>query len=283
MVFTSDQVPAELPSLVARLRTRFEEGLMVKLNLPRPEEVRVFAEACAQLRGLELTDEAYDLIGRRKISSFREVKGIVRQLHLHAGEGQVEADVVVTALDGLDVDQPTIVGASPRSDMRETEPEPVKTGIHWFEGEQAEEEAMELLNSRVWAEVSVLAISPWQYDTASQWFVEPGPEQYLHLSESEEETEGVVRPGRLFIEVFRSIVDFVATHQDEQVSVHIGSLEQIVLFNGIGQTMRFLMELGDLTKQQGVEVSLVVRGGFLAQGDLEILRMAVDRLARSSG
>ena len=80
VVLTSDRVPADITDLEARLRSRFEGGLVVPIQSPdRPLRERLFARFLADA-GLQASDEVLRALGEPAVQSVREIIGVVTRL-----------------------------------------------------------------------------------------------------------------------------------------------------------------------------------------------------------
>ncbi|MBI3567315.1 MAG: ATP-binding protein [Gemmatimonadetes bacterium] len=80
IVLTSDRTPAEIPDLEARLRSRFEGGLVVPIQAPdRTLRQRLFARYLADA-GRPADDALLTLLADQPVQSVREIVGVVNRL-----------------------------------------------------------------------------------------------------------------------------------------------------------------------------------------------------------
>jgi chromosomal replication initiator protein len=75
LVFTSDRPPSELADLEARLRERFECGLVVPVDPPSPEAREVILRKRMLHDNLNLADDAVSELAQRVSSSIRALEG----------------------------------------------------------------------------------------------------------------------------------------------------------------------------------------------------------------
>jgi len=79
IVLSSDRPPKELDTLEPRLRSRFEWGMIVDVQLPDLETRMAILTTKAQEKGLFLSREVIEFIARNAKSSVRELEGILNQ------------------------------------------------------------------------------------------------------------------------------------------------------------------------------------------------------------
>ena len=80
VVLTSDRVPADITDLEARLRSRFEGGLVVPIQSPdRTLRERLFARFLAEA-GRAADEDVLRLLGEHPVQSVREIIGVVTRL-----------------------------------------------------------------------------------------------------------------------------------------------------------------------------------------------------------
>ena len=80
VILTSDRVPADITDLEARLRSRFEGGLVVPIQSPdRALRERLFARFLADA-GHPADDELLRVLGEHPVQSVREIIGVVHRL-----------------------------------------------------------------------------------------------------------------------------------------------------------------------------------------------------------
>lgn len=80
VVLTSDRPPSEIPDLEARLRSRFEGGLVVQIQVPdRTLRLRLFARYLADA-GRAADEALLDVLAEQPVKSVREIIGVVNRL-----------------------------------------------------------------------------------------------------------------------------------------------------------------------------------------------------------
>ncbi len=80
VVLTSDRVPADITDLEARLRSRFEGGLVVPIQSPdRALRERLFARFLADARR-DASEDLLHALGEHPVQSVREIIGVVTRL-----------------------------------------------------------------------------------------------------------------------------------------------------------------------------------------------------------
>src|SRR4051794_13595446 len=84
LVFTSDRAPAELAELAARLRERFECGLVVPVERPDPAAREVILRKRMLHDHVEIADEAVGELARRVGSSIRALEGALIRVVAYA-------------------------------------------------------------------------------------------------------------------------------------------------------------------------------------------------------
>ncbi len=85
VILTSDRVPADITDLEARLRSRFEGGLVVPIQSPdRALRERLFARFLT-VAGQPAGEELLHALGEHPVQSVREIIGVVNRLGAAAG------------------------------------------------------------------------------------------------------------------------------------------------------------------------------------------------------
>lgn len=103
MVITSDRLPRQIDKLEDRLRSRFEGGLMVDVQIPDLEtRIAIFRKKIA-LRGLEADDEISRLVASRLSSNIRELEGIANRILAQAQLMQepISMEMVLNILESV--------------------------------------------------------------------------------------------------------------------------------------------------------------------------------------
>lgn len=80
MVITSDRLPRQIDKLEDRLRSRFEGGLTVDVQIPDLETRMAIFHKKAFMRGLDVTDEISRAVAIRLPSNIREMEGIANRI-----------------------------------------------------------------------------------------------------------------------------------------------------------------------------------------------------------
>ncbi len=89
MVLTSDTVPAEIPGLEERLRSRFTQGLITDIQEPNYETRIAILKKKGELEGFELPDNVCHFIARHVQKNVRELEGaLVKISAVHSLTGQ---------------------------------------------------------------------------------------------------------------------------------------------------------------------------------------------------
>lgn len=84
IVITSDKPPKEMETLTERLRTRFEMGLPVDIQIPTYEtKMAILNKKCEQ-GGLQIPNEVKDYIAKNIKSSIRELEGALTKLSAYS-------------------------------------------------------------------------------------------------------------------------------------------------------------------------------------------------------
>ena len=103
IVLTSDQPPSEIPRLAARLRSRFEAGLVADIQAPDVDLRRALLEAHARVSGADVPGEVIDFLADRVRRNVRELEGaLTRTLIYSELKGlPLSPETAALALDGL--------------------------------------------------------------------------------------------------------------------------------------------------------------------------------------
>ncbi len=103
IVLSSDQPPAEIPRLFARLRSRFESGLVADLQAPDLDLRRAILEAIAASEGTQLSVDVADFLAQRVRRNMRELEGALRRTLIYAELSglPLTPETAALALDGL--------------------------------------------------------------------------------------------------------------------------------------------------------------------------------------
>jgi chromosomal replication initiator protein len=103
LVFTSDRPPSELAGLEARLRERFECGLVIPVETPGPEAREAILRKRLLHDNVEMDDDALSLLAETVSSSIRALEGgLIRVVAYASLRGErVTTDVVSAVLGRL--------------------------------------------------------------------------------------------------------------------------------------------------------------------------------------
>jgi chromosomal replication initiator protein len=102
IILSADSPPNEIPSLEARLISRFNWGLVARIDPPSYETRVAIVQKKARLRGLEISDEVAEYIARQVQANIRELEGALTTIYAMAttmGE-PVTLTLAQTALEG---------------------------------------------------------------------------------------------------------------------------------------------------------------------------------------
>jgi chromosomal replication initiator protein len=103
IILSSDAPPNEIPDLEDRLVSRFNSGLVVRVDKPCFETRIAIVGKKAKLRGITLPEEVITYIARRVESNTRELEGAITKLQGHAmlNGGKYDMEVARAALGDL--------------------------------------------------------------------------------------------------------------------------------------------------------------------------------------
>ena len=88
IVLSSDQPPAELEKMEDRIRTRLNSGVVIDIEKPKYEDMRIVCTEKADAMGIGLTPEATDYIVENISQNIREINGALKSIHLHTINSQ---------------------------------------------------------------------------------------------------------------------------------------------------------------------------------------------------
>ncbi|CAN5427136.1 chromosomal replication initiator protein DnaA [soil metagenome] len=95
IILSADCPPSEIPELEERLVSRFNWGLVARIEKPCYETRIAILQKKANLRGLQLPDDVVDYIARKVENNTRELEGAITTLQ---GMGMLQHDVIDLAL-----------------------------------------------------------------------------------------------------------------------------------------------------------------------------------------
>jgi chromosomal replication initiator protein len=81
IILSADSAPAEIPSLEDRLTSRFNWGLVARIDPPSYETRVAIVQKKAHLRGLQVTDEIAEYIARQVQANIRELEGALTTIY----------------------------------------------------------------------------------------------------------------------------------------------------------------------------------------------------------
>jgi len=102
IILSADSPPGKIPSLEERLISRFNWGLVARIDPPSYETRVAIVQKKAHLRGLSISDEIAEYIARKVQANIRELEGALTTLYAVAtttGE-QITLKLAKTALEG---------------------------------------------------------------------------------------------------------------------------------------------------------------------------------------
>ena len=100
IIITSDRPPKELTSLVDRIKSRFEAGLLADIQPPDYElRLAILRDRVAKSR-LDMTAEAIDFIAKNLRENIRQLEGVVKKLSMNTilSGGTVDTDTVINTV-----------------------------------------------------------------------------------------------------------------------------------------------------------------------------------------
>jgi len=93
IIISSDKPPKSIPTLTERLRSRFEMGMTIDVQMPDFETRCAILEAKASLSGVELSRETSEYLAKNIKTNIRELEGALNQLLAYAEMRGVEPDI----------------------------------------------------------------------------------------------------------------------------------------------------------------------------------------------
>jgi chromosomal replication initiator protein len=102
IILSADCAPGKIPSLEERLISRFNWGLVARIDPPSYETRVAIIQKKAHLRGLSISDEVAEFIARKVQANIRELEGALTTLYALAtttGE-EITLELAQIALDG---------------------------------------------------------------------------------------------------------------------------------------------------------------------------------------
>lgn len=93
IIISSDKPPKSIPTLTERLRSRFEWGMAIDIQMPDFETRCAIIEAKAQLSGVELSKDTVEYLAQNIKTNIRELEGALNQLLAYAEMRGIEPDI----------------------------------------------------------------------------------------------------------------------------------------------------------------------------------------------
>jgi len=85
VVITSDRLPSEIPTLPARLQSRFEMGIMTEITPPDFETRVAILQNLAEQDGLSAEFKVFEYIANNFVNNVRELEGAYNKVSAYAG------------------------------------------------------------------------------------------------------------------------------------------------------------------------------------------------------
>jgi len=95
IIISSDKPPKSIPTLTERLRSRFEMGMMIDIQLPDFETRSAIITSKAQAAGFELEHEVINFLATNIKTNVRELEGILNQLLATAEMKNIDPDLTL--------------------------------------------------------------------------------------------------------------------------------------------------------------------------------------------
>ena len=102
IILSADCAPGKIPSLEARLISRFNWGLVTRIDPPSYETRVAIIQKKAHLRGIEITDEIAEYIARKVQANIRELEGALTAIYAISitSQRKIDLELAQTALEG---------------------------------------------------------------------------------------------------------------------------------------------------------------------------------------
>ena len=102
IILSADCSPAELPSLEERLISRFNWGLVTRIDPPSHDTRVAIVQKKAHLRGLNISEEIAEYIARKVHANIRELEGALTTIYAVAitTNKQITLELAQTSLEG---------------------------------------------------------------------------------------------------------------------------------------------------------------------------------------
>ncbi|MDO4868208.1 MAG: chromosomal replication initiator protein DnaA [bacterium] len=93
IIISSDRAPKSIPTLTDRLRSRFEWGMTIDIQLPDIETRQAIIEAKTEQSGYSFDSETIDYLASNVRTNIRELEGIINKLSAIAELQGITADI----------------------------------------------------------------------------------------------------------------------------------------------------------------------------------------------
>lgn len=93
IILSSDRAPSSIPTLTDRLKSRFESGMTVDIQLPDMETRQNIIEAYAENEGFKLDNDVSEFLAENVKTNIREIIGTVTQLTAMAELRNIKPDI----------------------------------------------------------------------------------------------------------------------------------------------------------------------------------------------
>jgi chromosomal replication initiator protein len=93
IIMSSDKPPRSIPTLTERLRSRFEMGMTIDVQMPDFETRCAILKAKSELSGVFLNNETVEYLATNIKSNIRELEGALNQLLAYAELHGIEPDI----------------------------------------------------------------------------------------------------------------------------------------------------------------------------------------------
>jgi len=102
IILSADSPPGKIPSLEERLISRFNWGLVARIDPPSYETRVAIVQKKAHLRGLDICDEIAEYVARKVHANIRELEGALTAIYAVATTTgkQITLELAKSALDG---------------------------------------------------------------------------------------------------------------------------------------------------------------------------------------
>lgn len=102
IIISSDRPPKDIPTLTDRLRSRFEWGMTIDIQMPDFETRCAILEAKAELSGVKLSTDVVEFLANNIKTNIRELEGSLNQIMAYSEMRGVDPDISIA--EGLIID-----------------------------------------------------------------------------------------------------------------------------------------------------------------------------------